>query len=429
MEVDLCALLQIAHLGLLQQFNAGLIVLLSGVESGGIDPNKLQADKCWPAFVHYLNNDLLADTYNAKRIFADQFPEFANQFVPSDQLVAVDDDHQQLVGRARSRPHVAMPIVQVETKLPPDLAHLIGQFNSTCETITQEGKYCGMGDGHPFIYKLPTDASNGYVDTNAFVDCQSECTGDLCINWLTQLLSNLPKVVDLQFYPATSVRSPYYQSRSSSSSSTGFVDLKSGASIEEMALRIPILYCTFDIEGTYWSYTGFPGRARSGLAPQLLQAGCHLLNSGRNNVIAITMKLGPLDPGDLLARGMLREFTKYSSQGQVLTKFPEFVNNPTSSSGENYLSSTLGWKVEEVPVETGELAEFRIKMRLRVDDIKTRQETLKQMNEAEESDRKMKKQMEATASIFRNLSKEQAVQLWSNVRTRHPELFSEFVPQ
>lgn len=411
MSAGLCEILETAALNP-QRVGSYLTDLAHGLDFGVLDPAKVAREDCFSDFLRYLYN-FTGDDRGLDRIFVDHFPGiyFGRAKYHEDVDDADDDDEYEfkddddgLVGRAPSPAHVANPIVLQESKLPPELTHLIGQFNNTCETITEEGKYCGMGSESPFIYKI---ADPNYRDGSTFVDCQSECTGDLCINWLTSLFTNLPTVVDIQRAP-------------------------SGAVVSEWSLPVPISYCKFSIQGTKWNIflptprTQLAIFEQSGVSkqstvdPAFLRAGCRILNSSRANVLEVELGLGPLDPSDILTQGVLQTFSQFDWKDGIVAHFPEFPDLPA---GGNYLSDFIGWKVKyNSNFGSSGGAMFTLNISLPIRDLKARQANLDAINEQEMTRRRVAEAVNATQNGIRNV-----LQIMANASEEDRELIAEMI--
>lgn len=351
----------------------------------------------------------------------DKFNEVKVGAQDNDENEEYEEDYQ-LVGRAPSRAHVANPIVLQESKLPPELAHLIGQFNDTCETITEEGKYCGMGSESPFIYKVG----------NTFVDCQSECTGDLCINWLNSLFAGRPTMVDIERKSS---------SRNESNASNDVV-------ITELSLRLPISYCQFSIPQTKWyiylptphPQSIVPKQLIAPVDPAFLRAGCRILNSGQANVLEVKLGLGPLDPSDILTQGMLQTFSQFDWQNHLLAHFPEFRD---LAAGGNYLSDMVGWKVKEEELDMRSIYVFgsdlnsstssaaktySLNISLPIRELKARKEYLAEINQREQTKRRIAEAVdraqEGLSSVLRimeNASEEDKLKIAEMIRSIFPQ--------
>lgn len=371
MATNLCWILEgVAHN---RSVNNQLDRLAFGLDNGAIDPTKLMGQKCFRDFLIYVHN---LGRRGLERSFVDHYPgtypfnqlqqdvKVESKSISHEDSGSDEDNRDQLaflsglVGRAAGLAHVATPIVFEESKLPLDLASLIGQYNTTCETITGGGKYCGMGSDDSFIYKLPSTSGNSSGTTDAtFVDCQSECTGDLCSDWLSSLLTNRPKIVDIQ--QATALR----QSNSSNSSNG------------PTSLRFPIVYCRFYIPGTNWdaflntgSLTMLNGISVTN--PAFLRAGCRILNSSRQSNLVVEIGLG-FKSSDSLVQGMLQTFSKFTYPSKVLVNFPELSRG-------NYLTNSSGWKVVQGPY-----GNFTLTISLPISNSQTRKESMDKINQAE----------------------------------------------
>lgn len=421
MSAGFCKILEVAALNP-QNVSGYLLDLAHELDFGVLDPARLAKEDCFSDFLHYLYN-FTGDDRGLDRIFVDHFPGIyfgrdkyheveVDDADEDDEYEYKDDSSLKLVGRAPSRAHVATPIVLAESKLPPDLTHLIGQFNDTCETITEEGKYCGMGSGSPFIYKLPDATYRGdAANASTFVDCQAECTGDLCINWLNSLFTNLPTVVDIQ---------------KNSTSST----------VTEWSLRVPISYCEFSILGTKWNIflptpnTQLAMLKQSGVSkpstvdPAFLRAGCRILNSSRANVLEVEIGL---DPSDILTQGMLHTFSQFNWKDNLLAHFPEFDDsrNHNLPMGGNYLSDIVGWKVKQNPsFGSSGGAMFTLNISLPIRDLKARKENLDEINRAEMTRRQVSSAQESLRNALRIMetaSEEDKVLIAEMVRSQFPQ--------
>lgn len=78
---------------------------------------------------------------------------------------------------------------------PLELAGLLGDYYSNCAVATEDGKFCGLGQGQGFDFKDPAASDSG--GDSKMINCGHECSGDLCPQWFSLLLNNMPAVVNV----------------------------------------------------------------------------------------------------------------------------------------------------------------------------------------------------------------------------------------
>lgn len=114
-------------------------------------------------------------------------------FAPQMQVQVQVDADEEKVERKRQKNNLLPEVAQ---HLPPDLAGLLADYYSNCAVTTEDGKLCGLGQGEGFDFKDPAASDSSGVD-NKMINCGHECSGDLCPQWLSSLLNNMPKVVNV----------------------------------------------------------------------------------------------------------------------------------------------------------------------------------------------------------------------------------------
>lgn len=356
------------------------------LDEGKIKPIQLIADECFLQFVNLQRSPSLRVAHNAQQLFRVHLPEFyinqyAAPFAPSrkselrpvystdaaevssgsnvnsstglspadraDYGVGSDYGIEFTLKRALQLPvHVATPHIEEETKLPIDLARLIGQFHTSCDTLTEGGKMCGLGDESPFDFRY----AGGAGPIGGIQECQTECTSNLCVDWLTHLITSRPKEIVIE------IAEPIF------------------ASIEQW--RIPVRQTSFAIADTHWKLnapTYLEEASPSSFArfqrdlPDVLSAGCRILHAGsyKDLELDVTLELNesklPAQESELI-RDVLRTVLGSQMQArehQLQVRF--YFSNEAPKSGEsssgvtegvasNYFtnSSTSPWRIEQL---------------------------------------------------------------------------------
>lgn len=395
MSLELCRLFDPA-LASRKQWDL-LSQVKAAIDRGEVEPVDIIIDRCFPSFIAMQNSVNLPVRQRSQDIFHVHLPQFylgrervnVNRYGYSDSFAAdekfIDDDEKSdkkseiiideyandlllspFVGR-KLQPHIASPQVQFETKLPPALANLIGQFHTNCDTLTEGGKLCGLGGGgNGFTFPHP---SPGGVTAQ----CQSECTGHLCEGWLMHLLNSWPTEVVFEFDDNKNIPG-----------TRAFYEGVWVMPVEELGLMIESSYWGINVspaEVVEFSYkmavaknknkittstvesksNNSGGKTERSLS-KFLRAGCRILNSGKSLQLVAELKLAP-GFGDQSAQEMLELVT--DGEMFVHTQFSKFSkffdphvatdgNNDNSLSDPRYLTHSGKW--EMVHLEKGKYA-------------------------------------------------------------------------
>lgn len=302
-------------------FQLQMRLLRMGLDRATIDPQTISESKCFPAFVELQNRPPPHQGY-INGIFVNHFPQF---LLPSNALTPPILDNSSYntyetyeggdgegKGEAKyPRRHVATPTVSkvVRDNLLPELIDIIGNYHTNCDTLTEGGTRCGIGDRGDFAFRHNVPSSAGTDDEEQVEQCQSECTGHLCTAWLTNLLANLPTEVVVT------------------------VDASKGG--RQVPVRITDI--NLEILGTFWSID-LPIKSRElssssslPFAPEFLAAGCRILNSGRELELIVTIKL---EEATVKRVGLLKNL--YHDNNQI--SFPGLPKG-------NYFRNTNGWRL------------------------------------------------------------------------------------
>ena len=184
--------------------------------------------------------------------------------------------------------------------LPPELAGLLAEYHSTCSTLTEDGKKCGLGNNGGFQFKLSNGSEPGQSNQSSEQNnCQHECASDLCPQWLESLFGRIPSVVVL-------------------------TDLKTGEMLETSVASV-----SFATSDGLWdrrlSYSD-PSMASLPIFPPIsgsIASLCRVLNAPRKNSISLNATIQ-------LARNT-------PNLQNVSASFPEFE-------GGNYFVPSPAWK-------------------------------------------------------------------------------------
>lgn len=84
---------------------------------------------------------------------------------------------------------------ELSDHLSPDLMRLMGDYYSNCAVTTMDGKQCGKGINGGFDFLLSSNELNGSSPSSQKINCTHECFGDLCPQWLGDILNHRPSVV------------------------------------------------------------------------------------------------------------------------------------------------------------------------------------------------------------------------------------------
>lgn len=321
---------------------AQLRSLRIGLDKGTINPQTILESKCFPAFIDLQNRPPPHQGYT-DGIIASHFPQF---LLPSNTVpiqpapdyshysaygtysAYEDDDEAKYLGRQTIglAQHVAGPTVSkvVGENLLPELISLIGGYHTNCDTLTEGGVRCGLGDRGDFVFHHTSPLG---TETDEY--CQSECTDHLCTAWLNNLLSNLPtevlvttdvtkggrrvpvRITDISlhildtFWNIDLPNASFTKSRESSSSSSSSSSLSSLSSFAESN--------------------------KYKLTPEFLAAGCRILNSGQVLKLIMTIKL---EESTVKRVGLLKNL--YHDKNQI--SFPGLPKG-------NYFRNTDGWRL------------------------------------------------------------------------------------
>lgn len=390
MSLELCRLFDPA-IELRKQWDL-LLQIKAAIDRGEVEPVDLIIDRCFPAFVAMQNSDNPSFRRRVQDIFLFHLPQFylgreplnLNRFGQSNlfgnatpvsggddierELTDADDDDEKtenllspFVGR-KMVTHIATPQLQFESKLPFALANLIGRFHTNCDTLTEGGKLCGLGSGNGFTFPHPSPSG-------ATAECQAECTNNLCVDWLTNLVTNWPTEILFEFDDAknTPGTRPFYEG-------TWFVP------VEELSLEIDPSYWAINVSPMEVVEFSLKQQAKNAIATgsggsevktatgssedrksssnaqrplsDFLRVGCRILNSGKSLLLFAELKLAPKDSS---SQEMLELVT--DKEIFVHTRFSKFTTPHTSHSdnaGASYFADSGTWRV--VYLEKGKYA-------------------------------------------------------------------------
>lgn len=345
MSYDLCTILLPENR---DELYLRLRSLQIGLDTGVVDPQTISESKCFPYLVRLRSDPSVSESAGQiSNIFDFHFPKpqrSLGSFLK--EYLADDDGKTQAVETlyptqiTQSVEHVSTPTVQgaIGQNLLPELINLIGGYHTNCDTLTRGGEQCGMGDRGDFVYSYPLSTETE--------QCQSECTGHLCTAWINHLLNTRPTTVELSIQGATAPNG---------------VDIDGKYIVASTNFEIPSTFWEIEIPGANSSVTTSSSSSSSSLqslnpgvgvvdtikvSPSFVNAGCRILNSGKNLTLRVVMKLIPENEEaksnlDKIGYAVLHYSMAKLYGGRVeelQVNFPDLVN-------ASYFRGTTNWKI------------------------------------------------------------------------------------
>lgn len=171
------------------------------------------------------------------------------------------------------------------TGLQPDLAGILGDCYSTCGILTEDGKYCGLGENDGFRFPYPElEESNSPL--SLFSNCHHECASDLCPQWMKSLTEHIPTVVTITNLTTGKATNAAVDS----------VEIESGD------------------DNFHWTFANVYN-GKSDLTAGDVVGACRVLNQGRRIALIMTVTLKPEET---------EQFSHFGENEGAIS-FPEFV--------------------------------------------------------------------------------------------------------